>query len=250
MEFSRACVLEKIQLLLDRALEPQQVYEWALGFAIADGYQAFADQDPLSAKAVQMMLDVNEDHLLNAEELQILEYYRQCLSGQREYVPVDQEPSLPNFSMGFVDKWADVLRPQPKTTKEKIIHAMRVYVYIFAVGLLVFNLWRLFQLGGPWSYKRTAAVFTFPFFIYGFLLLLPVQVLVTGRFFLISVVLSVLAIGYFWMVVFQILFSQSFHGFYFFVSLFLGAIPVSMSLWLLIYEKYVKNSVRRSPSVE
>jgi hypothetical protein len=240
MECTRAVVLEKICLLLDRSLEPQQVYEWALGFAVSDGYPAFAEKDMIASKAVQMLLDVNEDHLIQVEELKILEYYRQCLSGQRDYVPLEEKPALPELPEGTKKKWTSLLHPQPKTQQEKILHGMRIYVYAFAAVVLVFNFWLLFQLGGPWSYKRSAAVVTFPFFIYGFLLLLPMQVLVSGRFFLISIVLCILAIGHFWFDFFQVIFSRGFHFFSFFTSLFLGAVPASIALWLLLYEKYLK----------
>lgn len=240
MECSRGRVLEKINLLLNRSIEPRQAYEWALGFVVSDGYQAFFASDPTAARAAQVLLDVNTNHALDEQELKVLEYYRQCLTGQRDDVPLEQETSLPELSGEVAAAWADVLHPEPKTRKEQLLHGMRIYVYAFAGYVLLSNLWILVRTGGPWSYHRAGAAMTFPFFLYGFLLLLPMQILASGRVFMGSLVMAILAIAFFWWDFFNVLFSGQIFSGIILKNFFLGAVPASMALWLLMYEKYFK----------
>ncbi len=239
---TRTDVLHKIGLLLDRTVQPQDVYEWALRIAVSDGYRAFADQDAIAAEAIHEMMNMSEDHVISADELKVLEYYRQCLSGDRKDVSLDRDAALRcDLPAALFARWADCLTSQPKTPKEMALKAMRIYISIFAAFVLAHNFWLLFQLGGPWSHQRTSAVMTFPFLIYGFLLLLPMPAIATSKAFLVSLVLLVMAIGYFWFSFFQMIFFSRFHFLGFFSGLFLGAIPATMALWLLIDEKYLKN---------
>ena len=240
-EFSRQAVLEKIHHLLDRTLTPRQVYEWVLGFVVAKGYEEFAVQDPVAAKTVQALMDINEDHKIDRHELKILEYYRQCLSGQCEFISLEKDPELPEIPLEVMEKWMVTVEQEALTGKDKLLHWLRIYVYVFAGYVLMSNFWILFQLGGPWSPKRTLAAVTFPFFIYGGLLALPMQILIKGRFFIATLVLSILAVAYFWFGCFQVLFSGNFYFGKFLVRLCLGAVPASVVIWLLLYEKYWKH---------
>lgn len=241
-EFSRSIILEKIDQLMQRTQAPQDIYQWGLGFIVTKGFDQFAADDPAAAKAVKALLDINEDHKVTINELKILEYYRQCLSGQRELIEIGPEFEYPHLPQGLLDKWnATPEEPEETGLKQKILHWLRIYVYIFAVYVLISNFWMLLKLGGPWSPKRIQAMITFPFFVYGGLLVLPMQVLTKGKIFTAILTLSILAIAYFWFGVFQTIFAGRFYFLNFLVELFLGAVPASATVWLLVYEKYMKS---------
>ena len=242
MNFSREVILKKINLLMGGALTPQDVYEWALSVALTPGFENFSRQDKAAGRAVQVMMDVSEDRIITSHELKMLEYCRQCLTGQRVYEEELAQENLPEVDCSILDKWKGVKtirqETEPLTQKEHILHQLRICVYGFAVILLIASLWMLFALGGPWSYKRSVAAFTFPFLIYAFLLLWPMKVLVNAqRLFWTALLLSIFVSGYFWFSFFQMLFLLHWGKSLIF---FIGAAASSASLWLIIYEKYMK----------
>lgn len=250
MGYQREEVLQKIDQLLNRTAAPQEVYEWALACAVSGEFDQFSQRDPLAARAVQTLMNVNEDRSITWDELKLLEYYRQCLRGQHQYTGDDNAAALISVPEEIELKWKEFFAPQEDvvSTQKNFLHLMRLYVYVFAVFVLVYNFWMLLQLGGPWSPKRSLAVMTFPFFVYGTLLLLPLQSLVNGQLMLVIFPLSVLALGYYWCVCFQIIFTNGFHLIPFLMNFFLGAIPATAALVLLLHEKYLKPIKSAAPA--
>ena len=90
-DFSRKTILNKIDELRERVLKPQEVYAWGLSFIVAEGFNDFSKKDPLAEKALKALLEVNEDYKVSLKELKILEYYHQCLLGEREFVDPDEK---------------------------------------------------------------------------------------------------------------------------------------------------------------
>ncbi|HSV43122.1 MAG TPA: hypothetical protein VLJ10_01080 [Candidatus Bathyarchaeia archaeon] len=241
MGYQREDVLQKIDHLLNRTSPPQEIYEWALACAVSNEFDSLSQSDPLAARAVQTLMNVNEDRSITWEELKLLEYYRQCLRGQHDYKGDEKAAALVSLPADIELKWREFFAPQEDviSTQNNFLHLMRIYVYVFAVFVLVYNFWMLLQLGGPWSPKRSLAVMTFPFLVYGALLLLPLQNLVSGQLMLVIFPLSVLALGYYWCVCFQIIFTNGFHLIPFLMNFFLGAVPATAALGLLLHEKYL-----------
>jgi|GEM_PF-3657742 len=246
-EFSRAVILEKIEQLMRRTCSVDDIYQWCLGFILAKGFDEFSSADPAAARAVQALLKVNEDRKVSQKELRILEYHRQCLSGSSPCdttAPDFEYPAVPPDILGlWQEESAAEEESAERCTRDRILHGLRVYVYVFAAFLLLSSFWKLFSLGGPWAPKRSMAMITYPFFIYGGLLVLPMQVLIQKKFFLVTLVLSILALTYFWFGFFQMIFSGFFHWIGILTGLFLGAVPATASAWLLLYEKYLKTRV-------
>ncbi|MEW5895400.1 MAG: hypothetical protein AB1650_06560 [Candidatus Omnitrophota bacterium] len=245
MSFDREAIIQKINDLMQRSLTAQQVYEWALSAALTADFEDFSEKDAVGSKAIKMLVDINEDRKVSDHELKVLEYYRQCLGGKREFRDSCSEEDLPDVDPAILLKWKDAQAPalemETKTTRDKILHQLRIYVYVYASFLLFINLAMLVALGGPWSDKRSEAIMTFPFFIYGLFLLLPMGVISGARMFLASMPLFIMGMAYFWFKFFQTLFFLPVHWGNLFMYFFMGAIPASMAVGLLVYEKFMKN---------
>jgi len=245
-EFSRTVILEKMEQLMKRSLPPYEVYQWCLGFILAKGFEQFSSSDPAAAQAVQTLLKINEDHKVSEKELRILEYHRQCLSGRK---PCDTRASdfdYPPVPPDILGLWKEEVPSEasPDTepfTRGKILHWLRIYVYVFAGFVLLSSFWKLLSWGAPGAAQRSRAMLTYPFFVYGGLLVLPMQVLTQKKIFLVTLVLSILALAYFWFSFFQLIFSDFFHWIGVLAGFFLGAVPATVSVWLLVYERYLKN---------
>ena len=243
VKLSRKIILDSINDLLQRVRTPYEVYTWALGLVVSKEFDEFAAADPFAAKVMAIILSVNEDHKVSLRELKILEYYRQCLVGERESISIEDAAGLPDVPQEIIDRWREgrALEQGTPELKDNILSGLKIYIYIFGGYVLLSNLLMLFQLGNPWAAERALATITYPFFFYGGLLLLPMQVLVKKRFFTLTLMLSIVTFAYFWFEFFRHIFWEDFNLHVFLVRLFLGAIPASVVIWILVYEKYLKH---------
>ena len=250
---NRQIVLEKLNAYLNNKISKKEIYEWALFSAVSGDSEEITAKDPLLKSAVNAMIEMNYSDL-RAPTRKALEYYRRCLAGELEFIPLEvhQElhkldiPDIPEeqkkdaLPVPLIKLWAKKVR-EWKYLKDAILTA-RLYVIIFAVCSLVVQISSIISPGfmqfGLWVPTRWQAVLdSFPHLVYAYVVLVPPRRLMPLRIFVLTLPLLILGAVFYWSIAWMILNKLSLGWVFILAVLPYTVIPALLALFLVIIEK-------------
>ena len=251
MLINREIVLKELSAYLNHQISKQEIYEWALLVASAPNFEDLAPKDPLVKAAVNAMIEMNHTGLAHVPTRKAMEYYRRCLSGELEFIPLESHRGLDKLNISDIpeDRVLAVLSnqlPLPKLKEWKYLKGTiltaRLYVIIFAVCSVVVQISFIvspgfMQIGLFIPSRWQALVDAFPHLVYAYLVLLPPERFVPTRMFVVAVPLLILGVVFYWTISWVIVAKLSLPWILFLVLLPFSAIPAILALLLVIFRK-------------
>ncbi len=202
MELNRDLIIEKIEALLGGQMDKDAVYRWALGVAVSEDFAQFCKKDPVAAQVVQVLIDIQHNDVKSIPTLKALAYYRLCLKGEREYLPLgeikDRDIEAPAVNveeaqgLGLVEEGV-------KTFIDKFARSLRILTLIFGGIVFVASFFYVILEAAPGQPDRVKSAFkTFGLLIYSVFVILPPSFLVKEKAFLWAVPILLFGMIFSW----------------------------------------------------
>lgn len=252
---NRQTVSEKLTAYLNNTVSKQEIYEWALSSAVSKDFEEITAQDPLLKTAVNAMIEMNHSDLRRLPTRKALEYYRRCLAGELEFIPLEAHKELHKLNIPDIPEerktdtplrtpliklWPQMIR-EWKYLKDTILTA-RIYVIIFAVCSLAVQISSILSPGfmqiGLWVPARWQAFLdAFPHLVYAYVVLMPPQRFVPTRMFVLALPLLIIGVVFYWTISWMILMKLSLSWIFILALLPFTVIPALLALFLVIMAK-------------
>lgn len=258
MDITRQIIAEKLNDFLLGKISDEDIHGWVLSAVMDPVYPPMASEDPLMAAVMVFLMDIDQYDLAAASTLRVMEYYRLCLKGEIEYMPLEDFKEWGKIAVpqkiiqvsrktagekGAVHKGRSFLKSRfkPLPPASGFFTAMRIYVLIFAVGLLAGHLFstvnpgflHLRQIPGRWE----NFLVSLPHILFALLVLLPMRLSAGEMLYPFVFPLMTLGAFYYWYIS---LHAVSGLGLPFVMMLCIVpfcALPATMSVILLILAK-------------
>jgi hypothetical protein len=262
MMITRQLVLEKISAYLNHQLSQQELYEWWLGLAVAGDLEQTLESDPLLKNAFNAIMEINRQNVAKVPTRKALEYYRRCLAGEMEFIPLESHRELHKLNIPDIPEEIGVQGAQgshgsfqKRNIRERVedwkyfqdaILTARLYVIIFAICSLVVQIFSLINPGFlrigllvPTHWQAFADAF--PHIVYAYVVLLPPKKLITTRMFLLAFPLLMLGLVFYWTIACAIITKLDLPWVALVVISPFSVIPAALALALVLMEKWGLN---------
>ena len=261
MSITRQIILEKLTAYLSNKISKQEVYEWALAVAVSGKLES-TPSDSLLRTAVKAMIEMNHSDLARVPTRKALEYYRRCLAGELEFIPLEAHKELHKLDIPEVAEEVnrgDTLRNlelgsrtvslfqafQEWEHRMDAILTARLYVIIFAICSVAVQISSLLspgfmQIGLLVPSRWDALLEAFPHLVYAYIILLPPRKLVPTKMFILALPFLVMGVVFYWTIAGMLIAKLSLPWIALIVFLPFSAIPAALALALVVIEKWGK----------
>jgi len=253
MQLNRETVLAKLTGYLDKEISKSAIYEWALFVAVSKEYEQVVSQDPLVANTVQALIDINHDDLKKIPTHKALEYYRRCLKGELEFIPLEDRMDIDQLGIPDEPPPSAPVSVGPETARvnalikrhdyTRVLKLMRLYVVGFALSSLGIHIFSVIdpdfiRLTGEQTSRWNSARESLPHVLYAFLVLLPPAFLAKDILYPAAIALLTTGFFYYWYIAYIIVQKLTLHPLFILVFLPFSAVPATLAvLQLLAYRK-------------
>jgi len=191
MKLNREFIIEKIDALVEGRSDRDAVYRWALGTAVTEEFAHFCKEDAVAAKVVQTLIDINHNDVKSIPTLKALVYYKLCLKGEREYLPLGSIKDLDLVSpVGLEEDAAglEIIEEGVKSLVERFSRGLRVFTLVFGAVIFFVSVFFVFVAAAPGKPGRVQAAFKiFAVLIYSVFVILPPSLIAKERSFFVAV---------------------------------------------------------------